>query len=162
MAMDDRRGFIKRLLALAAAAWAWTALSRTADGRWFGGDEDEWITIGKLDDLPEGRKIRIEKATRADSGKTVKAPKLIAERRGREVLVMSTKCTHFGCEVNLKEDGTYLCPCHGAAYDAGGVPTKGPARKPLSWYPAEVADNGDVRVNIGRPLEAAPGAAAGG
>lgn len=47
-------------------------------------------------------------------------------------------CTHLGCDVNLKTDGDlsagFLCPCHGATYDANGSNPTGLAPLPLIHY----------------------------
>ncbi|MEA5511404.1 FAD-dependent oxidoreductase [Crocosphaera sp. UHCC 0190] len=47
---------------------------------------------------------------------------------------ISLTCTHQGCTVNKQEDGTFLCPCHGALYDQQGKVLKGPAKQNLSRY----------------------------
>lgn len=50
---------------------------------------------------------------------------------------MSLTCTHQGCSVNkivnADADG-YLCPCHGAAYDARGQVISGPAQEDLAQF----------------------------
>ncbi|PSN17211.1 UDP-galactopyranose mutase [filamentous cyanobacterium CCP5] len=50
---------------------------------------------------------------------------------------LSLTCTHQGCSVQRKvamAGGGYLCPCHGAAYDAEGQVLAGPARENLTAY----------------------------
>ncbi|ACK64608.1 amine oxidase [Rippkaea orientalis PCC 8801] len=47
---------------------------------------------------------------------------------------MSLTCTHQGCTVSQQEDGTFLCPCHGALYDGQGKVLKGPAKQNLPRY----------------------------
>lgn len=51
---------------------------------------------------------------------------------------LSLTCTHQGCTVQRKvrntSDGGYLCPCHGAAYDASGQVIAGPAQENLPAY----------------------------
>jgi len=45
---------------------------------------------------------------------------------------LSGRCTHMGCPVGLDAaTGGFACPCHGAKYNADGVPTAGPTKMPL-------------------------------
>ncbi|MEL4897588.1 FAD-dependent oxidoreductase [Crocosphaera sp. Alani8] len=48
--------------------------------------------------------------------------------------VMGLSCTHQGCTVKKQEDGSFLCPCHGAVYDENGQVKNGPARQNLAQY----------------------------
>ena len=59
---------------------------------------------------------------------------------------LTSVCTHRGCDVEPVRGGTFLCPCHAAAYDANGVVTGGPAPRPLEHYALMVCE-GDVYVN---------------
>ena len=47
---------------------------------------------------------------------------------------ISLTCTHQGCTVGRQADGTFLCPCHGALYDAQGRVISGPARRDLPRF----------------------------
>lgn len=47
---------------------------------------------------------------------------------------LSLTCTHQGCTVKKQVDGKFLCPCHGAVYDANGKILSGPAQRNLSRY----------------------------
>jgi isorenieratene synthase len=40
---------------------------------------------------------------------------------------ISLTCTHQGCTVQPQADGKFLCPCHGALYDAEGRVVSGPS-----------------------------------
>jgi Rieske Fe-S protein len=115
-----------------------------------GGD---WIFLGKLADLPENKEMRVTTATRVRNGKTIKKPKLVVWRKDTSVYVMSSKCTHLGCEVARQEGGTYLCPCHGSTYNPYGKVTGGPAKSSLSWYEVRITENGGIEVNIDHPIE---------
>jgi isorenieratene synthase len=47
---------------------------------------------------------------------------------------ISLTCTHQGCTVQRQEDGKFLCPCHGALYDADGRVIGGPAKRDLPRF----------------------------
>ena len=146
MHMDTRRDFMKKVLGLFAAMSVGAFTGNNTDAAWFS-PKERWLSLGKLNDLPDGKNLPVEKAIGVADGKTVTHPKLIAERRGDKVYVMSTRCTHFGCEVKPEADGSYLCPCHGSLFDKTGAATKGPAKKPLPWYEVKITDVGDVQVD---------------
>ncbi len=58
----------------------------------------------------------------------------------REALCLT--CTHQGCSVQPQADGQFLCPCHGALYDAEGRVQRGPAERDLARF-AIVEQAGD-------------------
>jgi isorenieratene synthase len=47
---------------------------------------------------------------------------------------ISLTCTHQGCTVQPQVDGKFLCPCHGAVYDAQGRVIAGPAKRDLPRF----------------------------
>jgi len=47
---------------------------------------------------------------------------------------ISLTCTHQGCTVQPQADGKFLCPCHGALYDAEGRVVSGPAKRDLPRF----------------------------
>lgn len=47
---------------------------------------------------------------------------------------VSITCTHQGCTVQRQVDGQFLCPCHGAVYDAEGRVISGPAKRDLPRF----------------------------
>ncbi|MEA5471556.1 FAD-dependent oxidoreductase [Spirulina sp. 06S082] len=51
-----------------------------------------------------------------------------------ETEVLSLTCTHQGCSVRKQADGGFLCPCHGAKYDAAGKVLQGPAKRDLAAF----------------------------
>jgi ubiquinol-cytochrome c reductase iron-sulfur subunit len=55
-------------------------------------------------------------------------------------------CTHAGCPVAqyADVDQVLLCPCHQSTFDVlhGGVPTSGPAARPLPQLPLAIDDEG--------------------
>ncbi len=60
--------------------------------------------------------------------------------------VIGLTCTHQGCTVKKQEDGTFLCPCHGAVYDENGKVTKGPAKQDLAHYKIVEKDETSVKL----------------
>jgi cytochrome b6-f complex iron-sulfur subunit len=113
----------------------------------------EWLAVGKLEDYPDGTTTAVKAATTVADGKPVKKVQLLITRQGEELTAMSARCTHAGCTVEPAKDGTFECLCHGARYDAHGGVTKGPAKKPLTWFEAKV-EGGEVRVNLGKEVPA--------
>ncbi len=47
---------------------------------------------------------------------------------------LSLTCTHQGCTVSQKADGSFHCPCHGAIYNQKGQVLQGPALRALSQF----------------------------
>ena len=55
------------------------------------------------------------------------------------VWAVSRKCTHLGCKLNYKENENVLeCPCHQSRFRIDGSVVKGPAKKTLAVYHAEL------------------------
>ena len=64
----------------------------------------------------------------------------------RDQQVIGLTCTHQGCTVKKQEDGTFLCPCHGAVYDKNGKVQKEPAQKGLAYYKVIEKDDNSVEL----------------
>jgi cytochrome b6-f complex iron-sulfur subunit len=57
----------------------------------------------------------------------------------KQLLAVSPKCTHKGCDVKWSAgDKKYGCPCHDAKFAANGKVLKGPAKDPLPTYTAKI------------------------
>jgi nitrite reductase/ring-hydroxylating ferredoxin subunit len=126
----SRRGFLGTLVAV--AAFLGIGRSVPAMGA---GSGDKWVSAGAAGEYTLG------------VPRLLKDEKLYVVRTETGFEAMSAKCTHFGCVVDLQADGTYLCPCHKSTYDAKGVSTRGPAKKPLVWYQTK-QEGGSVFVNV--------------
>ncbi len=64
-------------------------------------------------------------------------PVLMIRKDSDTFIVLTTVCTHLGCEVELpdKVSGIITCPCHGSQYSAeDGLVLQGPAETPLTLY----------------------------
>ncbi len=111
--------------------WGWEGPSAVYGA----GSGEKWIPAGKSSDYIAGQP------------KLIKDEKLYVMKTGTGFQAISAKCTHLGCAVDRQADGTYLCPCHGSAFDAKGLVTRGPAKKALVWYQTK-EDGGAVFVNV--------------
>ncbi len=126
----SRRGFLGTLVAVAAFLGIGRSVPAMAAG-----SGEKWVPAGKPSDYVVGEP------------KLFKDEKLYVVKTEAGYQAMSAKCTHFGCVVDRQADGTYLCPCHKSTFDAAGLNTRGPAKKPLDWYQTK-EEGGAVFVNV--------------
>ncbi len=156
MKKHDRRSFLKECACLttAAAACSLFCTGTSADASGKAEPKDHWLSLGKLTDFPDGKRILVAQAVRVVDGKTEKKPKLVVIRKSGQAYVLSAKCTHFGCQVDPLENGSYHCPCHHSAFDKSGAVTHGPAKHPLPWYDVKITEGGEIQVNTNKTVEA--------
>ncbi|HET6394659.1 MAG TPA: Rieske (2Fe-2S) protein [Blastococcus sp.] len=110
----------------------------------------DWIDLGPLDDLPEGRP-----ALRTGKGNSVAVP-LAAVRRGARVDVFVGACSHLsgplheGRVETVRGQECLVCPLHGSAFALDdGAPRRGPAANPQEKL--------EVRMEAGRVMARLPG-----
>ena len=110
----------------------------------------DWIDLGPLDDLPEGRP-----ALRTGSGGAVEVP-LAVVRRGARVDVFVGPCAHLsgplyeGTVEDVRGHDCLVCPWHGSAFDLDdGEPRRGPTAVPQEKL--------EVRMEAGRVMARLPG-----
>ncbi|MGY1811602.1 Rieske 2Fe-2S domain-containing protein [Blastococcus sp. SYSU D00820] len=110
----------------------------------------DWIDLGPLDDLPEGRP-----ALRTGPGSGVAVP-LVAVRRGTRVDAFVGACSHLsgplyeGTVEEVRGSTCLVCPWHDSAFDLdSGEPRRGPAANPQEKL--------EVRMEAGRVLARLPG-----
>ncbi|MCC6423997.1 MAG: Rieske 2Fe-2S domain-containing protein [Phycisphaerales bacterium] len=68
-----------------------------------------------------------------------KSRHILIVRHDNKLYAPTAVCTHKHCVVRAK-DQVIVCPCHNSRYDVDGVPTRGPARKPLVRYSIRIQD----------------------
>jgi Rieske Fe-S protein len=72
---------------------------------------------------------------------------LVNPGKGQDLYALSAACTHMGCMISWRNDAkTFLCPCHGAQYNANGTVLSGIARHPLPRLRIKREGAGDVYV----------------
>ncbi|MEO0455555.1 MAG: FAD-dependent oxidoreductase [Cyanobacteria bacterium P01_A01_bin.114] len=84
--------------------------------------------------------------------------RLFAIAPGRD-RALSLTCTHQGCSVHKAvsaSDSGFVCPCHGAAYDAKGKVTSGPAQENLAPFKVVKRDGDRVQLIADTPSAASP------
>ena len=72
---------------------------------------------------------------------------LVNPGNGGAIYALSAACTHMGCLISwLDSAGSFLCPCHGAQYNADGTVLSGIARHPLPLLRVQVDKDGHLYV----------------
>ena len=151
----SRRGMLKLVWSAAGAAALGEGVfaglkflaPRVVEGE-FGG----MFEVGAVDDFPPGTVTPVEAGrfylVRLDDG---------------GFLAIYQRCTHLGCAVPFDAaQGSFVCPCHGSAFELDGAVVNPPAPRPLDLFALEIAD-GMVHVDTGSAIErdrTAPGDAA--
>lgn len=95
-----------------------------------------WLKVGRFDDLPEGRGVRVEYMDHA----------VALFRIDDTVYAIGDRCSH--AEASLADgeliDGEVECPRHGSNFDLStGHPGSLPATRPVPVYVTKIED-GDV------------------
>lgn len=82
----------------------------------------------------------------ASSTASVGETQLLLHRSDEDTVhAFSAVCTHEGCAVGTEPE-RFACPCHGSIFNLEtGAAEGGPARDPLTRYPAEI-DGDAIRV----------------
>jgi cytochrome b6-f complex iron-sulfur subunit len=102
--------------------------SPTADDKKAKPSADGFKPIGTVSDLDKNKQI-----------KTKEVVVIRDTKNPKQLIAVSNKCTHEGCVVDWSADGKkFVCPCHGAEFDATGKTLGGPAPKPLKTYQAKI------------------------
>ena len=115
-----------------------------------GPGEPRWIRAGTIADLRADEPVpRVIAVTRVDGWYRARARETVflVWDGGTGVRALSARCTHLGCQVRWDAGTrTFLCPCHGGAYDPAGNVLDGPPPRPL--------DALEARIDAGNPDDA--------
>jgi len=55
----------------------------------------------------------------------------IIHKEGDSLTVLSSKCSHLGCNISKKSGEDLVCSCHGSMYRKDGTVIRGPATRDL-------------------------------
>jgi Rieske Fe-S protein len=117
------------------------------------GAKEAWIPIGKLADIPVNvpspfsftrTQVNGWERTGVNFGGYV----IRKSEDPKDILILSSRCTHLGCTVNWHEDAKeFICPCHDAKFSREGLVLGGPPPKPLNQYTDfKVDENGTLLI----------------
>jgi Rieske Fe-S protein len=137
-----RRTFLSRCLMFIGAALGWRVFHPVLSEA---KNAPDWYKIGKLEDFEVGKPVQVQKGRHHEKDVPVKLSTMFVLRDANGVKVLSAACPHRGCDVHPDRNGGFVCPCHGAQFDAAGQVLKGPAKTALPELPTRV-ENGEVLV----------------
>ena len=105
---------------------------------------EEWTTAGGVEDFRIGvpSYVTVDRPI-VDGWVRRIAPVgvFVLRETDASAVVMDPHCTHLGCPVGFSRGaGSFLCPCHGGAFDEAGHPTAGPPPRRLDVYETKVED----------------------
>ena len=138
----NRRDFMGRLMSWIGICAGWLAIRPAVSE---GKSGPAWYKIGKVEEFEIGKPTLVEKGRHVEKDIPVRIQALFVIRKADGVRVLSAACTHAGCDVAWRDKGSFICPCHGAQFDAEGAVLKGPARAPLAELPSRI-ENGELLV----------------
>jgi len=97
------------------------------------------VNVGPATDYPAGRA----------NGKFLETYGIIIANESGTRVAIRPKCTHQGCTAKWNEPNhDYECPCHGSKFSLMGLPTKGPATRPLPMVACETLADGTLSVDL--------------
>jgi Rieske Fe-S protein len=149
---QQRRAFLSRALSAAGAAvcgGVLTSLMAACES-----------DVLKSSDIAERLDIAEEPALATVGGAAKRVfgahnggrPVIIVRMTEDEFLVLSSVCTHVGCEVNLpgERHAEILCECHGSVFKADtGAVVQGPAGAPLRRFESDFeGDSGTLTITF--------------
>lgn len=103
-------------------------------------ETDSRFPIGKPEDFPVGLAVHLPS----------RRLWVFSDQDG--IAAVSTVCPHLGCLVKREEDGKFVCPCHGAKYDATGKVLSGPPPRGLFWVEISLGPDGRLIVDSEREV----------
>ncbi len=98
---------------------------------------EEWVSVGRIADLPQGKVTTVLLNYEARSGiysQTISKPVMIS-RLSDEIICYKTACPHLGCTVHFEnQSDEFRCACHGGTFDRSGSVIAGPPPRALDRY----------------------------
>ncbi|HKZ44312.1 MAG TPA: ubiquinol-cytochrome c reductase iron-sulfur subunit [Anaerolineales bacterium] len=117
--------------------------------------KDLWLPVGVLADIPLGKPFPFSFTITQVNGweRTANSYGGFVIRKSDaddDLTILSSRCTHLGCQVNWKEESNaFVCPCHDASFDREGNVISGPPPRPLDIYTDfKVDDEGKLLIHI--------------
>jgi menaquinol-cytochrome c reductase iron-sulfur subunit len=117
--------------------------------------KDLWLPVGVLADIPLGKPFPFSFTITQVNGweRTANSYGGFVIRNSEaedDLTILSSRCTHLGCQVNWKEESkAFVCPCHDASFDKSGNVISGPPPRPLDIYSDfKVDDDGKLLIHI--------------
>ena len=105
---------------------------------------EEWTSAGPIHRLRLGQpKHMIIERPIVDGWVERDAPVgvYVLRETDSKAVVLDPHCTHLGCPVEFSSgSGSFLCPCHGGAFDPEGYPSGGPPSRRMDAYETRVED----------------------
>ena len=89
-----------------------------------------WFDLTNQEILTGLKKTKIVLPKNLNDGVTFLG-KIIVNKKGDNIKIFSSLCTHLGCRINNEIDDKLVCPCHGSEFSLNGKVLRGPAAKPL-------------------------------
>ncbi len=143
----SRRRFLKRSIftlgGLMAVGLAIPAGSYFLSPLWKK-DEEDWIELGDLKEIPTGDPVKIDFVRRKKDGWVTieeRASAWVVTADGQNFTVFDPRCTHLGCPYRWESaKKSFLCPCHNAVFSIDGKVLSGPPPRPLDQFASKVVD----------------------
>ena len=121
MTMQDRRGFLSRLLMMAGLGSVAAGVSAMAARYLYPLKAVRLrrrVFLAPAADVPAGR----GRGYRLPDGSTA-----LVTDTGAGIVALSDVCPHLGCKVHYEAaKGHFLCPCHGGVFEKDGIAIAGP------------------------------------
>lgn len=116
------------------------------------GSYESWLTLGAVDQFPEGETrfatFRNPGVSQWD-GKTADSACWVRRVSADKFQVFAINCAHLGCPVRwFPQSKLFLCPCHGGAYYEDGSRASGPPERGLFEYDYKL-QNGTLMIKAG-------------
>lgn len=108
---------------------------------------DDWTSAGAIDDYDIGLPQYLVFDRLISDGWVQREEPVgvfVLRETDSKAVVMDPHCTHLGCPISFSGGaGSFLCPCHGGAFDPEGYPVAGPPPRRLDVYQTKV-DSGEI------------------